>query len=234
MNEVSEILELSPPATSGPRIWATKGPEFWALLSAILLHTKPETILELGGGRSTTFLADYAWRNKKRMVTFEQSEEWYRKISEDLRCMGITREIAYHLPLDETSIPPSRPFWYDYTRARRLIGRAVWDLVFLDGPQRNARRNPRGQELIAKAAREARLIIVDDVHRDYNMTQFMELARRFPPDGLFFYGYSRNRLGIAAGEWAPIVRSCFEFLAIPYSQDATAVVDVNAGDDDEQ
>lgn len=230
MDDVIPSTKDETPATFAPRVWATKGPEFWALLSAILLKTRPETILELGGGRSTTFLADYAWRNEKRLISFEQSEDWYRKIREDLRCMGILRAMVHHLPLDDSS----RPHWYSYEKAKRLIGRATWDLLFIDGPQRNGRRNIRGQELLRGAATEARMIVVDDVHRFYNMDQFRDLAERFPADGRFFYGYSRNQLGLAvAAEWVPAVRSCFEFLDIPYTHEAPAAADNDAGDDDE-
>jgi hypothetical protein len=55
------ISDLSVPDSSDVKIWATKGVHFWTLLGAILLKVRPDSILELGGGRSTTVLADYAF-----------------------------------------------------------------------------------------------------------------------------------------------------------------------------
>lgn len=213
MNDLAPPLIVESGTETTPQVWATKGAEFWALLAAILQKTKPESILELGGGRSTTFLADYAFRNQRVMVTFEQSEAWWLKVRSDLRYMGIPDKSVYHLPLD----PRSQPFWYDIRQAKKLLPRAVWDLVFVDGPQRNARRNRTGQRLIAEAATKARLIIVDDVHRDYNHDQFLALAKPIANAELFYYTYKKdqNILAMAAGEWAPIIRECFTFLDIP-------------------
>lgn len=196
------------------RVWSTKGIDFWSLLSAILIKAQPDSILELGGGRSTTFLADYGARYRKRSVTFEQSEEWHRKIHADLGAMGLTSKHVHHLPLDQTLTPP----WYDLARARALLGSRAFDFVFVDGPQGGGRRNVEGQKLIVHAARAARLIVVDDTHRPYNLELFNQLAERFPPDGHFHYRYRNNWLAIGAGEWAPLVQECFGFLGMSFQR----------------
>jgi len=209
------VVETLP--ANATRVWATKGAEFWALLAAILQKTKPESLLELGGGRSTTFLADYAFRQEKILVTFEQSEEWWQKIRADLRFMGLPEKTVFHLPLDDRS----RPFWYDIRQAKKLLTRATWDFVLIDGPQRNARRNRTGQRLIAEAVQKARLVIVDDVHRDYNHDQFSALSGQMPNAKRFYYRYNRdlNVIGFATSEWASTVEDCFSFLEIPYVTD---------------
>lgn len=214
--------EESTSSGGSSRVWATKGADFWALLSALLIKTRPETLLEFGGGRSTTFLADYAWRYEKRLITVEQSEEWFKKISEDLRFMGIGRAMVRHVPVEEGV----QPTWYNLGRTQRLINRDKWDFVFVDGPNRRARSHPEGQKLVVHAARDARLVIVDDVHRPYNLQNFLDIAERFAPADRFYYAYGRNRLAIGAGEWAPIVRSCFDFLGLAYTN-----MPPNAGDD---
>ena len=58
---------------------------------------------------------------------------------------------------------------------------------------------------------------MDDVHRPYNLAVFEELAARFPPDGRFFHRYGNNILALGAGEWRGLVRSCFEFLEMPFA-----------------
>lgn len=215
MNDMTEPVAVEIPKAT--RVWATKGAEFWALFAAILQKTKPESLLELGGGRSTTFLADYAFRQEKVLVTFEQSEEWWHKLRADLRFMGLPEKTVFHLPLDERS----RPFWYDIRQAKKLLTRATWDFVLIDGPQRNARRNRTGQRLIAEAVRQARLVIVDDVHRDYNHDQFLALAGQMKNAQRFYYRYNRdqNVIALAAADWAPLVQQCFTFLDIPYLTD---------------
>lgn len=196
-------------------IWSTKGVPFWALLSAILVKAQPKSILELGSGRSTTFLADYAFRARIRCLSIEQSEIWHRKVSNDLRFMHVLGDYVHHVPVTR---PAGRQAWYDLERMQQLIRRRAYDLVFVDGPQGGARRSRSGQALLKRASRNSRLIIVDDVHRAYNLTFFNELAARFPEDGRFFYRYNKNCVAIAADEGRNVVRSCFDFLDLPYAQ----------------
>jgi hypothetical protein len=229
-NEAEPVGEPSSEAAdpSSVRLWGTKGIAFWALLSAVLIKARPESILELGGGRSTTFLADYAFRHRKRCVTVEESEVWFRKISDDLRFMGVRGSYVHHVPI--ASGDP--PVWYEEEAARRAIGGRPYDMLFLDGPQGAGRRNRRGQAIVERVSRDARLIIVDDVHRPYNAEVFRRLAARFPPQGLFYYAYGRNWLAMgAAEEWANLVASCFAFLDLPYSRTLDAVT--TGGDTDE-
>jgi hypothetical protein len=202
----------SPPDPSEVPIWGTKGIHFWALLSAIMVRTRPTSLLEFGGGRSTTFLADYAYRARIPCVSIEQSDIWHRKIVSDLRFMNVRGNYVHHVPIAPT---PNGEAWYDLPQMAQILGRRAFDLVFLDGPQGSARRSQYGHEVIRDAAREARLIIVDDVQRPYNQAIFEELAARFPADGRFYMAYGSNLLAIGAGEWRDIVRSCFDFLALP-------------------
>jgi hypothetical protein len=215
-----EQQEAPVPDPSEVKVWATKGIHFWTVFGAILVKARPESILELGGGRSTTLLADYAFRTRIRSITIEQSEVWYRKIVSDLQFMSVRGTHVHHVPVTR----PDKDWpWYDFEATQRLLGERTFDLVSVDGPVGDARRNRRGQALVAKAARDARLIVVDDLHRPYNLDYFNELTARFPAHGRFFhhYGGGGNVIGIGAGEWAGLVRSCFEFLEIPFSTELT-------------
>jgi hypothetical protein len=208
------ILSVANPSST--LIWCTKGVSFWALLSAILVKTRPNSILELGGGRSTTFLADYAFRFQKEGVTIEESKLWQQKISDDLRFMDVKGYSVHFAPLTGDSDSP----WYDFTVVENVIGDRAFDLVFIDGPARMPHRlNARGQNIIRSAARDARLIICDDVQEPHDLDFFHELTSRFPANGRFFYHYGHNVIAIGATvEWADVVESCFEFLGIEYTR----------------
>jgi hypothetical protein len=222
------LTELAAPAAADPeigpdpgetKIWATKGLAFWALLSAILVKTRPESLLELGSGRSTTFLADYAFRWRKPLVSVEQSEVWWRKAVADLRFMHVRGEHVHHVPVVK---PRGEPPWYHLETMRRLLDGRRFDFVFVDGPQGGARRSPSGQAMVLEATEAARLIIVDDVHRPYNLELFEQLAERMPPEGRFFYRYGDNVLAIAADEHRTVVEACFRFLELDYDTTAPA------------
>lgn len=206
----------APGAPQGPgRVWATKGIAFWAVLSAILVKARPESLLELGSGRSTTFLADYAFRFRKRFVSIEQDAAWHAKVAEDLRCMNVKGSYVHHVPLDTRETPP----WYDREKLAAATGDKAFDLVFVDGPQGAGRRNPEGRKAVRRACRAARLIIVDDVHRPYNLTMFRELAqKRFPTGGVAYHRYANNVIGLAAAEeWKGLLTGCFDFLDQPWT-----------------
>jgi hypothetical protein len=88
-------------------------------------------------------------------------------------------------------------------------------MLFLDGPQGAARRCPRGQRVVEEAAAEARLIVVDDVHRPYNQAMFLRLAARMGEDAQFYVAYAGNLVALASSAWAPLIRECMAFLEIP-------------------
>lgn len=192
-------------------IWATKGIEFWTLLSMILLRARPENLLEFGGGRSSTLLADYAHRFRKTYFCIEQSEHWAEKIRSDLRHMGIGSSGIRHAPV----VPmPKGPNWYDPEQVRSVIGDHAFDLVFVDGPSGGGRNSPAGCDIIAHAARSARLAIVDDLQRPVCLKFFDRLAGRSPPHAQFYFIYRNQAIGLVSEPWAPIVSQSFDFLGL--------------------
>lgn len=201
------------PDPGSVKIWGTKGIAFWTLLGAVLLRAQPRSILELGGGRSTTVLADYAFRADIPCVTIEQSPIWRKKILNDLKFLHIGGAAVHHVPI--VTRPGTTFPWYDQAKVERIIAGRAFDCVFVDGPQGNARRNADGMLIIRQAARKARLLIVDDLHRPYNLNFFYDLAERCPPEGRFFLSYGGNLVGLASGVHAEILRSSFAFLDLP-------------------
>jgi predicted O-methyltransferase YrrM len=211
----SDSAEPRAPDPSETTIWSTKGIDFWAFLSAVLLKARPDSLLELGSGRSTTFLADYAYRHRKTLVSIEHSDVWHRKALADLKFMDVKGRHVHHVPMAKSG--NGERAWYDVERTKRLIDGRAFDLVFVDGPVGESRRNAAGQAIVAEAARAARIVIVDDVQRPYNQASFEALTQRFPKDGLFYYRYSSNVIAIGTNEFQPIIRSAFEFLGLAYT-----------------
>lgn len=199
-------------------IWGTKGISFWGALSAILVKAQPESILEIGGGRSTTFLADYAFRFNKECMTIEESKVWQRKIANDLKCMNIRDFQVHHVPLTSEA----SDIWYDFDVITRLIGNRTFDLVFVDGPSHMPwRDNVRGQRIVKAAAAKTRLLIVDDVHDRQILSFFHELVQQIPNGARFYYAYrERNVLGIAcAPEWRELVKDSLEFMNMNFNHE---------------
>ena len=67
------------------KTWPTKPMEFWTLLNFILIYTKPNSILELGSGRSTFYLYEYAIGYEKKLNSIEHNYKFYRYIKKNLR-----------------------------------------------------------------------------------------------------------------------------------------------------
>lgn len=213
--DMSALTAKHPPPDiidpSAVKIWGTKGIHFWALLGAILVKARPTSVLEFGSGRSTTFLADYAVRHQAPFVAIEQSAVWHRKAMSDLRFMDVRGEHVHHVPVVKQ---PDGSSWYDCGKVEDLIAGRAFDLAFIDGPVGDTRKNARGRAIVAEAARESRLIILDDVHRDYNLAFFKDLTRRFPRRGIFYYKYGKNIIAIGSDEFAPVVQESFKFLRL--------------------
>lgn len=213
-DEARVSITETAPDPAAMTIWGTKGIAFWTFLGAVLLRARPGSILEFGGGRSTTVLADYAVRAKVPLLCIEQSAEWARKIEDDLQFLHIHRPgIVRHAPVRPGA--DGAPGWYDMDAVRGALAGRAFDMVFLDGPQGGTRKNAEGQAIVAEASRSARLIVVDDVHRPYNLNFFRRLTERMGPGSRFFIAYGNNLLGIASAEWAPILRTTLRFLDLP-------------------
>jgi predicted O-methyltransferase YrrM len=195
------------------KLWGAKDNQFWCLLSSLLISCKPKSILELGAGRSTTFFAEYADAASIKFISVEESPSWYAEVYRDLRFMFLPGTHIRHVPIDPSTA------WYD----RDLIGAALdadaYDLIMVDGPSGRAIRDQRGNDILDMAMRKARMVIVDDTHRDdcrafsHYVTQrrgfttsvdvTYKQRRRGPTTGLVVY--DNNTATISTSEWSDIV-----------------------------
>lgn len=202
-------------------VWFTKGVAFWGLLSSILLKVKPDSLLEFGSGRSTTFLAEYANAHGKLLISIEQSQLWHQKVSADLAFMDINQDYVKHVPLapeDDGEI------WYARDQFKKLVAAHRFDFVLVDGPEGDKRKSRMGQSLIADACCEAKIILVDDVHRDHNLDFFLTLISQRPEWTTFYYSYGPNELAIGAdGSIADIINGTFDFLNLEHRRQIAEV-----------
>ena len=146
-------------------VWGTKGFEFWTFLSLLLLKSNCSRILELGTGRSSITLAEYAKFRNAHLTCVETDQQWFNKLRLDLRHLGLPTTALQLIPLDRSA------GWYGLEQFRAAMRTTSFDFLFVDGPNesmgnsRGIRNSELGIGEIRACGRNAEVIIVDDVHR---------------------------------------------------------------------
>jgi predicted O-methyltransferase YrrM len=171
-------------------VWGTKGFEFWTLLSLLLLRARPKNILELGSGRSTSVLADYAHSYGGNLTSLETDEGWYNKAVLDITCLGIGRDQVHLIPLRGGA------GWYDLDQFRKITkSETAFDFVFIDAPNdarghsEGYRDDPDGLKEIKACSRECQIMIVDDVHRRHVLETVDEMLSEPDDFEKYYYNY---------------------------------------------
>ena len=136
------------------RIWSTKSHEFWVFLGALLHRLKPESILELGSGRSSIYISEYAGKNKKHFVSIDNNEKWIMVDRLIARFGGIGNQYFHFVPLDPKG-------YYDEREVKKVITQ-IPDLVYLDGPNEN-RWVLMQQVYTLGLCEQADVIVIDDI-----------------------------------------------------------------------
>lgn len=145
-------------------VWGTKGFAFWTFLSLLLLEAAPKRILELGAGRSTLTLAEYAHFQRASLVSIETNRAWFNKVRIDLRGTQTKSDSVRLVPIDPATN------WYALAPFRQAT-QSGFDFVLVDGPNRvngdsqGMRDTPIALDEIRRLTGEADIVIVDDVHR---------------------------------------------------------------------
>jgi len=159
---------------SGAVPWGTKSFEFWTLLMVILAVVRPRSIVELGSGRSTSYLAEYAMKQDVPYASIEQNRVYARKIRRGLKNSFLDPGYLHHVPIGEDG-------WYQLDDLSRAI-KDPCEFLFVDGPVgaqeaigRGVRRCERSDKWLAAAAATSKVVIVDDVHRKSNLELFVAL-----------------------------------------------------------
>ncbi|MFW2440315.1 MAG: hypothetical protein ACN4GR_13195 [Arenicellales bacterium] len=136
------------------RIWATKSHEFWVFLSALLHRLKPESILELGSGRSSIYLSEYASKQKKNFISIDDNEEWVMANRLVARFGSLGTDYFHFVPLDSKG-------YYDEREVKGLISQPP-DFIYMDGPIKD-RSGVMQQEYTMGLCEQADVIIIDDI-----------------------------------------------------------------------
>lgn len=148
------------------RAWSTKGFDFWFVLAALLKHVRPQNILELGTGRSTLTIAEYASASGANFVSLETDAKWYSKALWELRWVAVKRRYVRFIA------KTGEAGWYDAAAFDALIPPDVrFDFAYIDAPN-DSQGNSRGArdcEIAVTKIRTvvdgAKVIVIDDVHR---------------------------------------------------------------------
>lgn len=171
--------------------WGTKSFEFWTLLMVMLSTIRPKSMVELGGGRSTSYFAEYALKESVPYVSIEESRSFVRLVRRGMKSSFLADAFIHHGPRD-------RDGWYRQSVIDRLVDFQP-DLLFVDGPIRD-RTVPRAVSWISGAAKNARLLIVDDVHWRSVHGLFHSLIQKMPTLAIFYLAYypQPNRENVVA------------------------------------
>ena len=186
-----------PPLNPDPQlpeiVWGTKGFAFWTFLSLLLLEAAPKRILELGAGRSTLTLAEYAHFRRAKLVSIETSPAWFNKVRIDLRGTQTKADSVRLVAIDPATN------WYELAPFRAATG-SGFDFVLIDGPNRfngdsqGMRDAPLALDEIRRLTGEADIVIVDDVHRRHVLRTIDPMLVDPALYEKYFLNYIVNRL----------------------------------------
>ena len=157
--------------------WGTKSFEFWTFLMVLLALVRPKSIVELGSGRSTSYLTEYAMKEGIPFSSIEQNRFYAARIKRGLRNSFLDDGYLHHVPTSEDG-------WYKVEELNRVVDFPC-ELLFVDGPvELGSRRTEQSSKWLATASATSKVVIVDDVHSRSNLEMFYELvatsAKLFP------------------------------------------------------
>jgi hypothetical protein len=171
--------------------WSTKSYEKWLILQNLLYLTRPAQLVELGAGRSTYYLAEYALKFSAKVVSIEQHLYYCLKINTALKLSFLPAGIVKYAPI--------RGDWYDVNRVKKyLLPFNNIDFLYVDGPTilSHGRRESRSfYNSIPPFLGKVKMIMVDDVDRE----ESNEMA------GYLRKGFSLKRYDVKGSEGEPVL-----------------------------
>jgi predicted O-methyltransferase YrrM len=199
--------------------WGTKSFECWTALCVVLEMVRPKGIVEIGSGRGTSYLGEYALKHDADLAAIEESMIWARKVRRGMRNSFLSDRFIRHVPL-------ARDGWYEAGRLQRATPFSC-DCLFLDGPARG-RTMPRAVDWYVRLMAGLRMMIVDDLQWRSVHTMFQQLAALRPDFETLYFEYcpEPNQLNVVAISLeAPLTgklkRVC-DIAGIPYLREFSA------------
>jgi len=173
------------------KTWGTKNFEFWTALMVTLQTIRPKAIVELGSGRSSSYLAEYAQKTGAEFVSIEQNRHFARRIRLGMKFSFLDHSYIHMVDLD-------RDGWYKQETLNSILP-SHCDFLFIDGPVGwqeslgcGTRSNARARQWMKKQLLECKGVITDDVHRRSNLLLVNDLLAGSALKPLFFQ-YSPQR-----------------------------------------
>jgi predicted O-methyltransferase YrrM len=185
------VAALQLPVVLPEEGWGTKGFQFWTFLSLLLAASNCARILELGSGRSTITLAEYAKFRGARLISLETDRRWFNKARWELRCLGLS-DAPIHLIKWQ-----SGGLWYDVEQFRSIVkNEGSFDFAFIDGPNNETgvsvgiRDSEVALREIVSCTLDADIVVVDDVHRRHILDTIDRMLTDAGQYSKYFYDYS--------------------------------------------
>jgi len=148
---------------AGTKMWPTKGYDIWVFLQILLYKIKPSSLIEFGAGRSTNYLAEYALKNNAEFVSIEQNNNYVKKIKNGLTNSMLSDEFIHRVPI------VNKHTWFDTSKLDKIIHFKP-EFVLIDAPggglNRGLRNCKSGNAYIKNLISDAKIVIVDDTHRE--------------------------------------------------------------------
>jgi predicted O-methyltransferase YrrM len=135
-------------------IWSTKSHEWWTLLAALLRRLQPDSILELGSGRSTIYLSEYACKEGKALVSIDEDPRWVAVNRLIARLGSLDDGFLHHVPLSEDG-------YFEIESLERLIVEPP-DFIYLDAPVAD-RSGLMKRPFLLDLCSNADVIVIDDI-----------------------------------------------------------------------
>lgn len=149
--------------------WGTKSFEFWTILMVLLALVRPKSIVELGSGRSTSYLTEYAMKEGIPFASIEQNRFYAARTKRGLRNSFLDDSYLHHVPTDDDG-------WYRAEELNRVVDFPC-ELLFVDGPvDIGSRPTEQSSKWLAAASATSKVVIVDDVHSRSNLEMFYKLV----------------------------------------------------------
>jgi predicted O-methyltransferase YrrM len=196
-------------------VYATLKPEVpyptfggWAIggdcaqrLVALIMSTRPTSVIEVGSGLSTILIARALELvgGEGRVVSLEHEKRWLEETSALIASHGVEHRVTLvHAPLVETAIGNESFPWYDLTGVE-LPERA--QLIFVDGPPKATGPLARYPALPMLHGRidEGGTLLMDDATRPDERAAVDRWAAEFPDLAIRFHSDSKGTVEIVKG-----------------------------------
>jgi predicted O-methyltransferase YrrM len=189
VRQVEALLQLLPRVdTSGPRFpmsggWAMDAEGLLALSDLIDAH-RPQKVLEIGSGASTSWMGTFVQRHGGSIVSLEHQRVYAEKTARAAAALGLQDTVDVRLAeLKPVTLGEREYLWYDQDVLRDLQD---IDMLVVDGPPKATGEDARFPALPLLVERLAPqcVVVIDDFQRPAERAMVERWIEQFPGFGL--------------------------------------------------